>query len=135
MLLLGLLAFVGCREERVSEDYEEQAQVMSKRFYPAHDETTLNMVSNGNGGMSLESDTDHIPDKWEIDFKCQHGAFTVKGDNAAKVYNKIEVGQNVFIAYREVLYVNKDKAGKESLEHKDFQFLDAGIRSFEKRRT
>ena len=138
-ILLAAITLISmsCREERKSEQFEERGTVVGKAFTPAHDDTTLSWNTTTN---TMDTDTTHYNDKWAVTFTCEHGVtFTVSGEAgspAANVYAKLNPGEpNVYILYRKVSFVNKDKkTGLESLEFKDYSFEDAGYRSFEKPR-
>ncbi len=123
ILLLSLL--IGCREQRAGQVQEEQAQVVQKYHRAGYYTPVVSVDADGD----ISIDTDYVEPIWWVKFRCQHGEFRVNGDHGRRMYDKLSEGQNVYVLYNEVFYVNK-KDNKESLEHKDFDFLDADHKPF-----
>jgi hypothetical protein len=101
---------------------------------------------NGNKGIIIGEDmqisTSTIPEKYGVVFQCQHGTFTIQGDNKEGeiskykiLYDKLwgHVGDTVNVIYQEIYHVyykkNKETGKKEETKRVlvDLDFIDAQL--------
>lgn len=142
VLLVPLFLVFGCDKvtEETSETLFEPAEVVDLYHMPAKDEQyqTTELQYNYNwfsGDWEWQSvpvtKTRHIPERWEIAFRCKHGQFTVGKDGhnqfkAHELYDRLKKGQKVTVSYTEQYVVRtEEKTGKQTKTLKDLDFLDA----------
>lgn len=142
-LALGLSSglLTGCKETKIelSDILHEDAIVSDVVYTPSRHGSgggmgpTIDITGDGGIGVAMTSVSVHIPEKYAVVFKCQHGKFIVGGTDKQHrdIWERFSEGQNVDISYREVfksVYDDIDGDGKDDLlERKliDYDFLDA----------
>jgi len=150
ILTIGLL-FVGCADTEIERTgvLREKAVVVALIHSPSEHHTELTRTAydhgtgitatdyNGNTGYKLNEHlqvtTTEITEKFGIAFQCQHGTFTVEGDQTKHMvlYNKLSqsVGDTVTVLYKEFYELTYEKVnGKRTLVNRslyDIDFIDA----------
>lgn len=152
LLFILPILFIGCQDVRIesSETLREKAVIVTLIHSPSEHHTNITPTAfktgvlgtdfNGNtglhigSGMQITSTT--IPEKFGVAFQCQHGTFTIEGNDSKHrvLYNKLirNVGDTVNILYKEeyrVVY-EEDEYGKKlpiSKELYNLDFIDAQL--------
>lgn len=119
-VLFCLLLVMGCDQVRMEQsDFKTESAIVSGLVYtPAHYTTTLipvpSMDADGDLTVHLEDVDVYISEKYSVTFKCEHGAFTIERNQARTkaLYEKLMVGQEVTVTYRDVYEKTRDSNGK-----------------------
>lgn len=151
VLLFGsLLALASCADTEIQETpvLKEKAVVVTTLYSPSRHDTRVTQTAfdhggvmgtdyNGNSGVKISKNmqitTTTIPEKYGVAFQCEHGTFTVEGeDNKYRVlHNKLSssVGDTVTVLYKEQYKLTYEKInGVRTLvkrELYDLDFIDA----------
>ncbi|MEK7641034.1 MAG: hypothetical protein AAB389_03500 [Patescibacteria group bacterium] len=137
-----MLLFVGCDKvsQETTETLFEPAEVVELYHSPARDEQYQDVELQYKYDFWNDewrwmpvsvTKTRHIPENWQIAFRCKHGQFMIgkEGHNQFKtkeLYEKLKKGQKVTVSYTEKYRVVTDKdTGKQSKTLVDMDFLDA----------
>ncbi|MDP1719131.1 MAG: hypothetical protein Q8L24_01760 [bacterium] len=141
-LVVAVLPLVGCDKvvTETSATLFEPAEVVDLYHSAARDEqyqdTELQYNYDWFSGeyhwMTVTvTKTRHIPERWEVAFRCKHGQFTVghEGHNQFKtkeLYERLKKGQKVTVSYTEKYEVRtNEKTGQQKKTLTDLDFLDA----------
>lgn len=142
LAMVAAFLMVGCDKvsEETSETMFEPAEVVDLYHSPARDEqykdTELQYNYDWFEGewrwMNVSvTKTRHIPESWQVAFRCKHGQFVVGKDGhnqfkAHELYDRLKKGQKVTVSYVEKYEVRtEEKTGKKTKTLKDLDFLDA----------
>lgn len=123
VLVLGCVV-LSCDQVRRFNGPEltEPAEVYDACYVPAgHGSGTAIGYNFGEkGGVTFTPIDVHIPARYAVVFKCQHGKFIIVGKRGEALYKKFSKGDEVIIHYCEVFEVKKGKTNAV-----DLHFLDA----------
>ncbi len=139
---LSMLFVVGCDEvsQETSETLFEPAEVVDLYHNQARDESYQDTEYQyrydfWSGEWRWQwvpvTKTRHIPESWQVEFRCKHGQFTIGKDGhgqfkAKELYEKLRRGQKVTVSYTEKYRVVTDSDTKKQTKNLvDLDFLDA----------
>jgi hypothetical protein len=150
LIIASLFALVSCAdtETETTPVLTEKAVVVTLLFSPSEHNTEVTRTMydhggytgtdyNGNSGVKIGKDyqvtTTTVPERFGVAFQCEHGTFTVEGEETKHrvLYNKLaaSVGDTVTILYQEHYLRTYEKVnGVRKLvkrELYDMDFLDA----------
>lgn len=128
ILLFALSACDNAKYE-TSEILHEEGIVYDSIFVPEGHGSDIEFNIDADGNFSIDTVSVHMPERYAVVFKCQHGKFIIANTNKAKeLYHRLSRNQKVDITYTEITKITKDKSGVEEQEIKqlhDFDFIDA----------
>jgi hypothetical protein len=127
--LILLVLVTGCARTEYSVILSEDGEVYDTAYVPAGHGSDIGVIYDLDGNVTITPVSVSIPAKYAVVFRCQHGKFTVNGE---ELYQKLDRGQKVTIWYRQVVRVTK-LDGKEVREVIDLDFLDAVPKDAERR--
>ncbi len=138
---IGASLLTGCKEIKteLSDILHEDATVSDVVYIPSRHGSgsgigpTFDMTGDGGIGVAVTNVDVHIPEKYAVVFKCQHGKFIVEGTDKPhkSLWEKLSEGQEVDVSYREVyksVYDDVDGDGEKDLVSRaliKYDFLDA----------
>ena len=160
VLIVILLILTSCNgpKKEYSDVLKEQATIVNIIYTPSQHSTYLsetmiddhtNLMKgvdmNGNSGIKIgngiQVSESNIPEKYGVVFQCQHGTFTIQGNNKEGenskykiLYDKLKnnIGDTVHVLYKEeyLVYYEKDKNRNKIISKKvlnDLDFIDAQL--------
>jgi hypothetical protein len=136
MILATAILFASCKNTKteVSQQLNEKAVIVVLIHSPSEHRLEVTQTAYNNGYMATDysgntgmkiSDTHQltsttIPERFGVVFQCQHGTFTIEGDELKHnvLYQKLfkNVGDTVNIIYKEVYEVTYEKDKKTGKE-------------------
>lgn len=132
-VLFSLIFTMGCEKVIVEQsDVKTESAIVADLVYtPKNHATSIipvpSLDADGDITMSsMEVDVD-IPEKYAVVFKCQHGKFIIENDQVRtkSLYEKLRIGQEVTVSYREIFEKTLDSNGKIlSRRRVKYDFID-----------
>jgi hypothetical protein len=122
-----VLMLAGCKYQvtRYGPTKTEEATVVDLAYVPSGHGSGSGVGISMSGDISVSSTSVHIPERYAVVFKCDHGKFVVEGSQHAALWKRLSKDQPVTIQYREVQECTKDGDSVYGCVTTDLDFIDA----------